>query len=141
MAGCALPTQIEQVRSERPPVGALFFVVNYSKTSINKITFWRTFILGWDPDYQMALAERDIKNALALRHRLSEDMERAKLILRIDPPRRETDGVFEEIKVVSVSSGQEIAVLSKKGDNWDQAVQVLLDWVDQVPGKGKGGSI
>jgi hypothetical protein len=139
LAGCALPTLIEPSGHETLPVGASLFVINSSNISIEKVTMWRTIIQGWDPDYQMAMAQRDIEHALVRRGRLSPSLEKAGLVLRIDPPRPESDGVFEEVKVVSRSSGKIIAVVSKKGDSWDEAVQEILNWVDRVPQRHEGG--
>ena len=87
----------------------------------------------------MALAQKYIQQALARRGRLAATQDTAGLILRIDPPRPETDGALEEVIVVNSSSGHDIAVVSKKGDNWDEAVQAILDWVDGKSKTPEGG--
>jgi len=41
--------------------------------------------------------------------------------------------------VVSCSSGKVIAVVNKKGDNWDETIQEILNWVDRIPKKPEPG--
>ena len=90
----------------------------------------KTFWLRWDPEVEMAISEKQVRKALEKRSRLAPSPEKASLILRLVTPRPESADVSEEVEVISASSGRVLAVVNRKSDSWDEAVKVILDWVD-----------
>jgi hypothetical protein len=130
LVGCAMPATITRKGHEEGLGGAALFVVNPSTAPVRNMGVLKTFWLRWNPDVEMAISEKEINGALSKRNRLARSPETAGAFLRLIPPRRESVGVCEELEIIRHSNGQVIANVNKKGDNWEEVIESILNWLD-----------